>query len=514
MDEKRDVWEGGMRAAFSAAGGRETGESVLDTIERLSGTRARLLLHDDESDTAPVIRVGPQVVADDSRYQMVGEIARGGVGVIYKARDKDLGRDIALKVLRDIHADRADVLERFVEEAQIGGQLQHPGIVPVYGLGLQLDGRPYFAMKLIKGRTLGARLKERSDPAVDRRRFLQIFEQTCQTMAYVHARGVIHRDLKPANILVGNFGEVQVIDWGFGKVLGRAEPAPADDDIRTRIATVRSGSEGSDSLVGSVMGTPAYMPPEQALGHIDELDEQTDVFALGAILCEILTGAPAYTGSSKDLLVLASQARLDDAYSRLANCGADAAIVSICKKALAPLRDQRFADGGELAGEISSYLTAAEERARQAEVDAIAEQGRLEDERARARWERRAKYRVRTLAAVVLLAVLLGGGLWFQENAREQARVADARLPFEDSMQDATMLAGRAHWDEALAVAHKAAALAADPDMTRGAAALVAEIERKKRAAEVEASQKANDAALLRALEDLRLIWFEDDKPK
>ncbi|MHC4451287.1 MAG: tetratricopeptide repeat protein, partial [Planctomycetota bacterium] len=322
------------------------------------------------------------------------------------------------------------------------------------------------------------------------------------------------RDLKPANILVGNFGEVQVIDWGFGKVLGRAEPAPADDDIRTRIATVRSGSEGSDSLVGSVMGTPAYMPPEQALGHIDELDEQTDVFALGAILCEILTGAPAYTGSSKDLLVLASQARLDDAYSRLANCGADAAIVSICKKALAPLRDQRFADGGELAGEISSYLTAAEERARQAEVDAIAEQGRLEDERARARWERRAKYRVRTLAAVVLLAVLLGGGLWFQENAREQARVADARLPFEDSMQDATMLAGRAHWDEALAVAHKAAALAADPDMTRGAAALVAEIERKKRAAEVEASQKANDAALLRALEDLRLIWFEDDKPK
>ncbi|MHC4938996.1 MAG: protein kinase domain-containing protein [Planctomycetota bacterium] len=514
MEEKRDVWEGGMRAAFSAGDGRKTGESVLESIERLSGTRARLLLHDDESDSAPVVRVGGDVPADDSRYQVVGEIARGGVGVIYKARDKDLGRDIALKVLRDVHAERADVLERFIEEAQIGGQLQHPGIVPVYGMGLQPDGRPFFAMKLIKGRTLGSRLKERGDPSEDRRRFLQIFEQACQTLAYVHARGVIHRDLKPANILVGGFGEVQVIDWGFGKVLGRAEPARSEDDVRTRIATVRSGSEGTDSIVGSVMGTPAYMPPEQALGHIDELDEQTDVFALGAILCEILTGKPPYTGSGKDLLVLASQARLEPAYERLDACGADAEIVALAKRALAPLREERLADAQEFASEMSAYLTAAEERARQAEVDAVTERGRLEDERARTRFERRAKRRVRVLAGVFVGAILLGGGAWFWQNAREQARIADAREPFEDSLQQATLLAGRKLWDEALTVAHRAAAAAADGDMAERASGLIAAVERDKRLADESRLQAQRDAALLRALEDIRLIWFEDDKPK
>jgi serine/threonine-protein kinase len=514
MDEKRDVWEGGMRAAFSAGDGRKANESVLDSIERLSGTRARLLLHDEESDSAPVVRVGGDLPADDSRFQVVGEIARGGVGVIYKARDKDLGRDIAIKVLRDIHADRADVLERFIEEAQIGGQLQHPGIVPVYGMGLQPDGRPFFAMKLIKGRTLASRLKERSDPSEDRRRFLQIFEQACQTLAYVHARGVIHRDLKPANILVGGFGEVQVIDWGFGKVLGRAEPARTEDDVRTRIATVRSESEGTDSIVGSVMGTPAYMPPEQALGHIDELDEQTDVFALGAILCEVLTGKPPYTGSSKDLLVLASQARLEPAFERLDACGADAEIVSLCKRALAPLREQRLADAQELAAAISAYLTAAEERARQAEVDAVTERGRLEDERARTQWERRAKRRVRALAGVFVGAILLGGWIWFGQNADEQARIAKARGPFEDSLQQATLLAGRALWDESLTVAHRAASVAADDDMRTRASGLIARVERAKRLAEEARLQTHKDAALLRALEDVRLIWFEDDKPK
>ena len=161
--------------------------------------------------------------ANLGRYQLQGEIARGGMGAILKGRDVDLGRELALKVLLESHQGNPEVVSRFIEEAQIGGQLQHPGIAPVYELGTfpEPDRRPYFAMKLVKGQTLAALLKERTDPAHDLPRFLAIFEQVCQTMAYAHARGVIHRDLKPSNVMVGSFGEVQVMDWGLAKVLPR-----------------------------------------------------------------------------------------------------------------------------------------------------------------------------------------------------------------------------------------------------------------------------------------------------
>ena len=163
-----------------------------------------------------------------SRYQLQGEIGGGGMGTILKGRDLDIGRDVAVKVLLAAYKDNPVVVSRFVEEAQIGGQLQHPGIVPIYELGVFPDRRPFFAMKLICGRTLAELLAERPTPAAELPRFLAIFEQVCQTMAYAHARGVIHRDLKPSNVMVGSFGEVQVMDWGLAKVLPR-EAAPADD---------------------------------------------------------------------------------------------------------------------------------------------------------------------------------------------------------------------------------------------------------------------------------------------
>ena len=228
------------------------------------------------------------------RYQLHGEIARGGMGAIVKAKDVDLGRTLAIKVLLDEHRDNPAILERFIEEAQIGGQLQHPGITPVYELGAMPDRRPFFSMKLVKGQTLAALLKERKNPADQRSRLLGIFEQICQTMAYAHSRRVIHRDLKPANIMVGAFGEVQVMDWGLAKVLktgGIADEKRARDTKlgQSLIQTVRSGSNhpqasigtrkgtgsaGAETHAGSVMGTPAYMPPEQALGEIERLDER------------------------------------------------------------------------------------------------------------------------------------------------------------------------------------------------------------------------------------------------
>ena len=144
------------------------------------------------------------------------------MGAILKGHDNDLGRELAIKVLLDSHRDQPDVMRRFIEEAQIAGQLQHPGIVPVYDLGQFADQRPFFSMKLVKGQTLALLLAARTGPGEDRDRFLSIFEQICQTLAYAHARGVIHRDLKPANIMVGAFGEVQVMDWGLAKVLASA----------------------------------------------------------------------------------------------------------------------------------------------------------------------------------------------------------------------------------------------------------------------------------------------------
>ena len=279
------------------------GQSAFDHLGSGSGL-PHVHLRDLPDESEPLVKprsaeMPAQNGASLGRYQLQGEIARGGMGAILKGRDVDLGRDLAIKVLLESHQGNPEVVSRFIEEAQIGGQLQHPGIVPVYELGTfpEPDRRPYFAMKLVKGRTLAALLHERTDPAHDLPRFLSIFEQVCQTMAYAHARGVIHRDLKPSNVMVGSFGEVQVMDWGLAKVLPRggiADEAGAQPVQETVIMTVRSGSagSGSESQAGSVLGTPAYMAPEQARGEVERIDERADVFGLGAILCEILTGRP------------------------------------------------------------------------------------------------------------------------------------------------------------------------------------------------------------------------------
>ena len=273
-----------LREVAAAAHPDETNDATMDgpgfesVFEILAGGGAlsRISLHDVLGDDSPVLRplhgAQPELPERIGRYHVSGEIARGGVGSVWKARDLELGREIALKVLLNRHDGNPDATRRFVEEAQIGAQLQHPGIVPVHDMGLVSGKKPYFAMKLVKGQTLATLLDERRDRAQDRQRFLSIFEQICQPLAYAHARGVIHRDLKPSNVMVGSFGEVQVMDWGLAKVLARG--GIEDDDRVTRvetqvsvIETVRSGSTGSESVTGSVMGTPAYMPPEQARGE-------------------------------------------------------------------------------------------------------------------------------------------------------------------------------------------------------------------------------------------------------
>jgi serine/threonine protein kinase len=268
-----------------------------------------------------------------------------------------------MKVLLPHHARNAAMVRRFVEEAQIAGQLQHPGILQVYELGLQSDRRPCFTMRLIKGRTLQELLDTRRGPADDRRRVLVVFEQVCQAIAYAHAPGVIHRDLKPGNVMVGSFGEVQVVDWGLARVIGDAAAGARPGD--TVIETTRPESEGS--LSGSVMGTPAYMPPEQARGELDRLDERCDVFALGAILCEILTGRPPYEGP--DALSQAREGRLDAARRRIDAAEAGPELRALVRSCLAPL-ERRPRHAGLVASALSSYPSSVEERARAADLAA------------------------------------------------------------------------------------------------------------------------------------------------
>jgi serine/threonine-protein kinase len=360
--------------------------------------------------------VGPNASV---RYHIDGEIACGGMGAILKGRDLVLNRDVALKVLRDDFRNRAGMMQRFVEEAQIGGQLQHPGVVPIYELGTLDDRRPFFSMKLVKGLTLAALLAGRRSPVDELPRYLGIFEAICQTVAYAHAHDVIHRDLKPSNIMVGDFGEVQVMDWGLAKVLRQdaAEGVPTGrlESELTAITTARGGSADPDrSRPGSVLGTLAYMPPEQARGETDRIDQQADVFALGSMLCEILTCRPAYIGRSlSELHQKAAKGDLDDATSRLKACEADAELIALAIDCMRREPEERPRHAVAVAELMTAYLNGVQERLRAAERDrAVAEATAIEERKRR---------RLQLGLAVSLLALVLAGGLGANYSLRQRA---------------------------------------------------------------------------------------------
>ncbi len=366
--------------------------SILATLAQTLGRVPHLLLGstDSELESAPSPAGMPEPADPDrlERLQLFGVIGRGGMGVVLKGYDTDLGRDLAVKVLREQFRDQPEMVRRFIEEAQIGGQLQHPGVVPVYELGALADRRPYIAMRLIRGQTLAELLAGRGDRDADRPRLLGTFESVCQTMAYAHARGVIHRDLKPSNIMVGSFGEVQVMDWGLAKVLNRGtEPEQENGPVITveshesAVATGRSGAHSDRSRPGSVMGTPAYMAPEQARGEVETLDERADVFALGSILCEVLTGAPAFAGGTSEKIERrAARGEVGESHGRLDACGADAELVGLAKECLAAEPSGRPRDARDMARRITAYRAGVQERLRAAELARVEAQARAEEE--------------------------------------------------------------------------------------------------------------------------------------
>src|SRR6516165_9449678 len=243
----------------------------------------------------------PQPPPNTPRYRFEAFLARGGMAEVWRGCDTVLAREVALKVLREQVFGDGGFRARFEEEARHVSRLEHPSIVPVHDLGELPDGRPFFVMKLVHGQTLAELLAARATPAEDLPRWLGVFEQVCAAVAFAHARDLIHRDLKPSNVMLGEFGEVLVMDWGIAKILAiEPQTAPAQPVAPPpAVGPATPGSGGSETLPGQVMGTLGFMAPEQARGEASRVGKASDVFGLGGILCVILTGQPPFTAASQ-----------------------------------------------------------------------------------------------------------------------------------------------------------------------------------------------------------------------
>jgi serine/threonine protein kinase len=372
-----------------------------------------------QSTTAPEPSASAEAapVLDLRGYELLERLGGGGMGDVYRAGDPALGRDLAVKVMKADLQGYASAEQRFLREARITGSLQHPGIVPIYNLGRLSDGRLHYTMRLVRGRTFADILKEEAGQPERMPALLTIFEKVCQAVAYAHSKHVIHRDLKPANVMVGRFGEVQVMDWGLAKLLtAEEEPAAAEattDEGGTRIHTEDAEAPPELTRQGREMGTPAYMPPEQALGEWDSVDERADVFALGAILCQILTGRPPYhSGDREEVLRKAKRGDCAEALARLETCGADAALLALCRECLTPAREGRPRDAEQVAQRIAAYQAEVQERLRRAELERAAAQVRVREERKRRRL---------AIASVVVISIAAIISGWLAVRATDAA---------------------------------------------------------------------------------------------
>jgi PAS domain S-box-containing protein len=293
------------------------------------------------------------------RYTLTRLHASGGIGRIWLARDSAFGRNVALKELRPEHAALAAHRTRFLQEARITGQLEHPGIVPVYELALRPDDQqPFYTMRFVKGRTLSeaARRWHRTraqlqSGMLDLVPLLNAFVTVCNTVAYAHSHGVIHRDLKGENVVLGDFGEVVVLDWGLAKLLDRAQGEP--DDARF-VVDYAGLSDAGLTLQGQAIGTPAYMAPEQASGRLDLIDRHTDIYGLGAILYEVLTGGPPFSGQDTHE-VLRRVREEQPLLPRERWADVPPALEAICMRALAKSPTNRFASAIDLATAVQSW---------------------------------------------------------------------------------------------------------------------------------------------------------------
>jgi tetratricopeptide (TPR) repeat protein/tRNA A-37 threonylcarbamoyl transferase component Bud32 len=351
------------------------------------------------------------------RYTLSRLHATGGIGRVWLARDDSLGRDVALKELRPERASQPTVWARFLREARITGQLEHPGIVPIYEVGRRPDDQgPFYTMRFVRGRTLAEAVasyhQKRSRGAagpLELRELLTAFIGVCNAAAYAHSRGVLHRDLKPQNVVLGDYGEVIVLDWGLARLLDQP-----DADAALPAVAVEGGVD--DTMQGQVLGTPAYMAPEQAEGRLDQLSPATDVYGLGAILYEVLTGRAPFTGA--DTIAVLRQVVHDlPPRPREVVAGTPTALEGVCLKALAKKPAERYASAKELAGEVQHWLAGEP-------VAAYREPWTMRV----GRWVKRHRVLVTSAAAAGLVALVgLAVVLGLQARANRELRAANER---------------------------------------------------------------------------------------
>jgi serine/threonine-protein kinase len=440
--------EKSLAALSSIGSAREELSRIQDADVQASLMHVSTAQADSDPDATRDLSVGTPT-SSGVRFRILRPHAKGGLGQVYVAVDEELRREVALKEIQSQHADRPESRARFLLEAKVTGKLEHPSIVPVYGLGQYSDGRPFYAMRFIRGDTLREgikRLHETLDPdpgepsangsdepsweevlrsvispsltigsavaqmlrtprVSDRyaalRRLLGRFIAACNAVAYAHSRGVVHRDLKPANIMLGKYGETLVVDWGLAKLVGRPEEAVHTDEDTL---TVPTDIAYTATQTGQTVGTPAYMSPEQAAGRLSEVGPDSDVYSLGATLYCILTGQPPFKDADPGVLLQRVQ-KGDFPRPRQIKRDIPAPLEAICLTAMALRPKERYPSPRALSDDIEHWL---------ADEPVIAYPEPLSVKAGR--WLRRHRNLVTTAAMLMVCAVVLLAGAMVQLN--------------------------------------------------------------------------------------------------
>lgn len=401
--------------------------AMRNALERIGDVKVRDRL-DQMSEVAKGTSTGSvfngPLLTDEQRFEIRQELASGGLGDVFIAHDRQLNRNVALKQIKARLLSRPDANERFLIEAEITGRLEHPGVVPVYALGKHADGQCYYAMRLIKGVTLEDEIKtffdpsESQDPAernLELRRLMRSFIDVCNAIEYAHSRGVVHRDLKPANIMLGKYGETLVVDWGLAKQVNVEEPATTRAES---LLVPGSGSDSAQTQLGSAIGTPHYMSPEQAAGRVDRIGPASDIYSLGATFYHLMVGSPAQKGKSL-VSVLEDVERSKFPAPSSVRPDVPKPLEAICLKAMQLSISDRYLSASAMAQDIERWL---------ADQPVGAYREPLVSRAARLFRRHQALAASGTVAMVLLsVAAVAGSVIWQRSQLRQQQHAQEIR---------------------------------------------------------------------------------------